>query len=192
MKFLKKILKLIIYIVYYILGILSFILLYDLKYLRSKYFKNFYSIGWKWSVNDFFGRLLLGTNIGVPWPVSPRIIVNHPENIIFDINDLHIFQTNGSYFQGLGAKTIIGKGSWISFNVGLITSNHDVYNLELHQNGDSIIIGQNCWIGMNVVILPGVILGSKTIVGANSVVTKSFPDGNCIIAGIPAKIKKIL
>lgn len=43
---------------------------------------------------------------------------------------------------------------------------------------------------MNSVILPGVVLGNNTIVGAGSIVTKSFIEGNCIIAGNPAiKIK---
>lgn len=45
---------------------------------------------------------------------------------------------------------------------------------------------------MNVVILPGVVLGTRTIVGAGSIVTKSFPDGYCILAGNPAKIIKNL
>jgi carbonic anhydrase/acetyltransferase-like protein (isoleucine patch superfamily) len=45
---------------------------------------------------------------------------------------------------------------------------------------------------MNSIILPGVVLGIRTIVGAGSVVTKSFPDGYCVIAGNPAKIIKTL
>ena len=49
-----------------------------------------------------------------------------------------------------------------------------------------------CWIGINVVILPGVHLGPRTIVDAGSVVTKSFPDGFCVIGGNPAKIIKVL
>ena len=40
---------------------------------------------------------------------------------------------------------------------------------------------------MNCVILPGVELGDNTIVGAGSIVTKSFKEGKCIIAGNPAK-----
>lgn len=45
---------------------------------------------------------------------------------------------------------------------------------------------------MNAVILPNVILGDHTIVAANSVVTKSFPDGYSVLAGSPARIIKAL
>ena len=45
---------------------------------------------------------------------------------------------------------------------------------------------------MNSMILPGVELGPRTVVGAGSVVTKSFPEGDCVIAGNPAKIIKKL
>ena len=48
------------------------------------------------------------------------------------------------------------------------------------------------WAGMNSVILPGVKLGTRTIVAAGSVVTKSFPEGYCVIAGSPAKIIRYL
>ncbi len=43
---------------------------------------------------------------------------------------------------------------------------------------------------MNSVILPGVQLGDYTVVGAGTVVTKSFPKGRCVIAGNPAKVIK--
>ena len=55
-----------------------------------------------------------------------------------------------------------------------------------------VCIDDYCWIGMNVVILPGVHLGPRTIVGAGSVVTKSFPNGYCVIGGNPAKLIKEL
>lgn len=175
-----------------ILGWWIALILYKKKYRKNKHFRYMWSDGYVWAIYDGFSRLLTGNNRGIPWPCSPFTVVHHPENIIFNPEDLHIFQTHNVYFQGLGAKTIIGKGTWIAANVGLITSNHDFYDLNQHSQGEDIVLGDNCWIGMNSTILKGVTLGNRTIVGANSVVTKSFPEGNCIIAGNPArKIKEI-
>ena len=52
-----------------------------------------------------------------------------------------------------------------------------------------ITIKQGCWIGQNVLIFPGVTIGEMSIIGANSVVTKSIP-GRCIAVGAPARIIK--
>ena len=52
-----------------------------------------------------------------------------------------------------------------------------------------IIIKRGCWIGQNVVIVSGVTIGEHTIVGANSVVTKSIP-ARCIAAGSPTRVLK--
>lgn len=54
---------------------------------------------------------------------------------------------------------------------------------------DKVIIEDNVWIGELVSVLPGVIIGKGTIIGANSVVTKSIPP-NCIAVGSPAKVIK--
>jgi len=56
----------------------------------------------------------------------------------------------------------------------------------------TVTIGDYCWIGMNATILPNVILGNHTIVAAGAVVTRSFPEGYCILAGNPARIIKQL
>lgn len=49
-----------------------------------------------------------------------------------------------------------------------------------------IIIGSDVFIGVNAIIMPGVEVGSRVIIGAGSVVTRSIPDG-VIVAGAPAK-----
>ena len=50
-------------------------------------------------------------------------------------------------------------------------------------------IGKRCFIGVNVIILPGITIGDSVVVGAGSVVTKNVPS-NCIVAGNPGKIIK--
>jgi maltose O-acetyltransferase len=63
------------------------------------------------------------------------------------------------------------------------------YPDEMSKFGDNfapIIIKDNCFVGAGVIIMPGVVLEEYTIVGAGSVVTKSFPPRS-VIVGVPAK-----
>lgn len=162
---------------------------YDKKYLVGKNFnKEHFSIGWKWILKYWFKQKILRYNVEVKFPVPPTTQYSNPQNIIFDPDDMRSMQSMGCYFQAINAKLIIGKGTKIAPNCGFITTNHDLNDLEKPAQGKDIIIGKKCWIGMNSVILPGVILGEHTIVGAGSIVTKSFPEGNCVIAGNPAKL----
>lgn len=163
---------------------------YDPKYLRGRYFGD-NPHGWKWVVNGAVFKLL-GYNRKTPWPVDHSSEVANCNNIVFDPDDMQIFQRRGVYFQCTNAKIIIGKGTQIAYNVGLITENHDLYDINKHREGEDIVIGKECWIGMNAVIMPGTVLGDHTIVGAGSVVTKSFPEGYVVIAGSPAKVIRVL
>lgn len=169
-------------------------LCYDKRYLTGRYFNRWhFSPGWQWILRCWFAQKILGYNRHVPWPVSPNIRVAVPENIIFDPDDMQIFQGVGSYFQGIGARVILGKGCKIASNTGFITANHDFSDISRSQPGREIVLGECCWVAMNAMVLPGVHLGPHTIVGAGAVVTKSFPEGWCVIAGNPAKrIKELL
>jgi len=60
----------------------------------------------------------------------------------------------------------------------------------VHLSGH-VKIGKNCFLGTGAVILPGITLGSGTVVAAGSVVTSNVPP-NCLVAGVPAQIKKRL
>ena len=163
-------------------------LCYEKKYLTGRFFDRWhFTKGWRWILRYWFGQKILGNNRHVPWPVPPTIRVAEPENIIFDPDDMQIFQGVGNYFQGVGARVILGKGCMVAQNTGFITSNHDFSDVSKNQPGREIVLGECCWVAMNAMILPGVHLGPHTIVGAGAVVTKSFPEGWCIIAGNPAK-----
>ena len=169
-------------------------LFYDSRYLKGKHFSSCrFSPGWRWVLENVFMQKIVGYQRHIPFPVSYRSRILNWENIVFDIDDLAIFQNNGNYFQAAAdAHIYIGSGTYIASNVGIITANHDLNDLSKAAPGKDVRIGKNCWIGMNSMILPGVELGEHTIVGAGSVVTKSFPGGNCVIAGNPARIIRIL
>lgn len=190
MKLVKKILS---GLWYYTWGHIFALFMYDKKYLKGRWFAGKFngvcSMGWKWVVHDGWQRLFSNKNSLARFPVNQDCTVLCPHNIEFDVDDLNNFQGTGIYYQAFG-KIRLGKGTYIGPNVGLITSNHDIGNLDEHITPKPILIGEKCWIGMNSVILPGVELGNNTIVGAGSVVTKSFKQGNCVIAGNPAKIIK--
>jgi len=52
-----------------------------------------------------------------------------------------------------------------------------------------IILGNDVYVGNNVLLLPGVTVGNKVVIGAGAIVTKNIPD-NSIVAGVPAKVIK--
>jgi maltose O-acetyltransferase len=68
---------------------------------------------------------------------------------------------------------------------------HDVVrHMELPPS-DPVIIEDNVWIGSKVVILPGVRIGSRAVIGAGSIVTKDIPP-RCVAAGNPARVLRHL
>lgn len=137
----------------------------------------------------WFYQKIIGYNRGAFWPMHFTSKVVGHQNISVGVGTYPGYNP-GVYIQGTG-KLTFGKYTSIGQNSGVLSGGHNIYNhLELIPNETRI--GDYCWIGMNSTILPGITLGNHTIVGAGSVVTKSFPEGNCIIAGNPAKKIKAL
>ena len=71
----------------------------------------------------------------------------------------------------------------------MISANHSKADYAKHESAPPIIIGDNCWLGANHVILPGVTLVDNIIVAAGSIVINSFPS-NLLNADMPENIKK--
>ena len=82
-------------------------------------------------------------------------------------------------------------GSGVHFYVG----NHNFENPKIpvidqgHTASKPILLKKGCWIGANVTILPGVVIGENSVIGAGSVVTKSIPN-NVVAVGNPCKVLK--
>ena len=90
----------------------------------------------------------------------------------------------------------IGRECLISYRVSIMDHSHRAgWGINPVASGmtpgQPVEIGDRCFIGCNVVIMPGVCLGANCIVGANSVVTKSFATGS-VVAGAPARLLRVL
>jgi len=87
----------------------------------------------------------------------------------------------------IGSNTMFASGCYVSDSDW-----HDTYDrtreLEKHA---PIVIGENAWLGVRVIVGKGVTIGDNSIIGAGSVVTKDIP-ANCIAAGNPARVVRQL
>lgn len=90
----------------------------------------------------------------------------------------------------IGSRTLVGPN--VSFYSGTHPLDPSVRDgTRGPELGKEIHIGEDCWIGGNVCILPGVNIGRGSVVGAGSVVTKNVSDFT-VVAGNPARfIRKI-
>lgn len=161
----------------------------DFKTLKVQW-KLFKKVGAKKWLQYFFFQRILRINSNVPWPVHWASIVVSPQKIEIDGLGPPLGDMPGVYVQAMnGIK--IGKNLRTGPGVKIISSNHNLLNYAKHDVAKPITIGDNCWLGANSVILPGVELGNHVVIAAGAVVTKSFK-GNCVLAGVPAKVIKSL
>ncbi|MCR5402239.1 MAG: sugar O-acetyltransferase [Butyrivibrio sp.] len=84
----------------------------------------------------------------------------------------------------------IGDNVQLAPNVAIYTAGHPVHPATrntLYEYGIDVTIGNNVWIGGNVVICPGVTIGDNAVIGAGSVVTKDIPAWT-VAAGNPCRV----
>lgn len=95
-----------------------------------------------------------------------------------------------------GGKILIDSDALIGSNCHVYTLNHRFANPAMkiidqgHDDPDerhTVRIESGCWIGANVTILPGVVIGKNAVVAAGSVVTKSV-EARTLVAGVPATL----
>ncbi len=90
------------------------------------------------------------------------------------------------------AKVKIGDNCQMAPNVAIYTAGHPIHPMSrssMYEYGKEVTIGDNVWIGGNVVVCPGVHIGDNVVIGAGSVVTRDIPDWT-VAAGNPCRVLK--
>lgn len=99
---------------------------------------------------------------------------------------------NANLYVLSAGRVKIGEHCFIGPNCQFFTPNHAMDKM-LRRDGwqydAPITIGDDCWLGGSVILLPGVTIGDNVVIGAGSVVTKDVPSG-VVVAGNPARIIK--
>ena len=146
-------------------------------------------------LNKLLGKI--GSNVKIDTPFycdyGKNIFIGN--NVIININCTFV-DCN---------KIVIGNNVLIASNVQIYTATHPVSVKERllkdwkEDNGQAFFkvyalpvkIEDNVWIGGGAIILPGVVIGKNSVIGAGSVVTKDIPS-NCVAVGNPCKVIKKL
>ena len=95
------------------------------------------------------------------------------------------------YFMD-GADITIGNHVFVGPYCGFYTAAHPIDYSNRNKGLEKAlpsVVGDNCWFGANVSVMPGVTIGSGCVIAAGSVVTPDIPE-HSMIAGVPAKVIK--
>ena len=134
------------------------------------------------TVRYYMARMNLGHRVSI----KEGLRVEKPHNVTIG-NDVRI---NAGVLLQAHAPISIGDFTMIAANCAVVTANHDMAKrgIEAFDTFASmpVRIGSHCWLGVGVIVLPGVTIGDGTVVGAGSVVTRDLPPG-MVCAGVPAK-----
>jgi maltose O-acetyltransferase len=135
------------------------------------------------------GEVVLGEGVSFNGTVVPIELVTYDSGRI-EIGE-HTFINYGSSIAAR-ASVKIGSHCHLGHYMFVMDNNqHDVVRHTELPPSAPVIIEDNVWIGSKVVILPGVRIGSRAVIGAGSIVTKDIPS-RCVAAGNPARVLRHL
>ena len=137
-------------------------------------------------ITIFIFQKIIGLNRHIKFPVHFTNKIGKTGYFDIDLSSTISLAVNGSIYIQTINGVIIGKCTRIASGSKIISANHRKSDLSAHVNECPIMIGDKCWLGANVVILPTVNLGNNVVVGAGSIVTKSFGDKS-VIVGNPGR-----
>lgn len=102
------------------------------------------------------------------------------------------FVNVGCYFEAV-APIRIGQDCQVAMSVTLVTSFHALGAEGVTQRRDAapVTIGRRCWLGANVIVLPGVTIGDDVVIAAGAVVTRNLRSG-AVYGGVPARFIRTL
>ncbi|HWO30297.1 MAG TPA: acyltransferase [Candidatus Acidoferrum sp.] len=135
------------------------------------------------------GEVVLGEGVSLNGTVVPIELVTYASGRI-EIGN-HTFINFGS---SIAARTSVKIGSHCHLGHYTFVMDNDQHDVVRHTElpqSDPVIIEDHVWIGSKVVILPGVHIGSRAVIGAGSIVTKDIPP-RCVAAGNPARVLRHL
>lgn len=93
------------------------------------------------------------------------------------------------------APVTVGDRTMFGPNCELITVGHPVQDLEMRragwERGQPITIGDDCWFGSRVSVMPGVSVGDRCVIASGALLTKDVPDDS-LVMGTPGKVVKTL
>lgn len=142
------------------------------------------------ALKSVYLRVFFGAKVGRRVIYYPGIWIFTGRNLVIgddvDLATGVLVTTDGGV--EIGDRTLIGYGSKI------VSRNHVVPHgrgriFSAGHTSAAVSIGPDCWIGANVLVLPGVTIGEGVVVAAGSVVTKDVPPF-CFAAGVPARVIK--
>ena len=93
---------------------------------------------------------------------------------------------NNAFLDGR-APLVIGNHTDIASEVMIYNSEHNINSIDFSAREEKVEIGDYCFIGPRVIILPGVKIGKGCVIGAGAVVTKNVIDFS-VVGGVPAEV----